>query len=268
MIKKLRMEMETGVTDCEEIKAIIRNLVSEMGIQNFSYFSDACDFEINGFTFQIKDTPLGKVIVDDNDALQKLIGKGEVWDGFLREFYNRYIKKDSVVVDVGAFIGDQTLYLARKASKVYAFEPQKTIFLQLCANLVLNDIKNVIAQNMACGKEVGKCYIKEDPKTNTLASLGFEIGKGDTLVLPLDLILNHEEKVDLIKIDAQGHDYFVIQGCEKVIEKSRPIFLFEYDSTFGIDLNVYRKFFSDRHYVVHLIEKTLCDYLALPVEKL
>ena len=62
------------------------------------------------------------------------------------------IEPGDVVVDVGADIGALTVPLARAvgpAGRVLAFEPQPTVFQNLCANLALNDLLHVQAFNAA-----------------------------------------------------------------------------------------------------------------------
>src|SRR5437868_7779281 len=57
-----------------------------------------------------------------------------------------FVREGSVVIDVGANIGDLTLPLARMAGdtgRVYAFESHPENFNVLCANLALNSIVNV-----------------------------------------------------------------------------------------------------------------------------
>src|ERR1051325_9766535 len=68
------------------------------------------------------------------------------------------IKPGMTVVEVGANIGAHTVAMARacRPGTLYAFEPQRRIFQILCANLVLNEIDNVVALPEACGMEAGE----------------------------------------------------------------------------------------------------------------
>ena len=72
------------------------------------------------------------------------------------------IKPHDVIIDVGANIGTHAVPFARKVGSggfVYAFEPQRTVYQTLCANLSLNCILNVKCLNMGAGKQRGTVKI-------------------------------------------------------------------------------------------------------------
>jgi hypothetical protein len=50
------------------------------------------------------------------------------------------VKKDDVVIDVGAWIGDFSAYAANKGATVYAFEPVKSTYQLLCKTQALNNV--------------------------------------------------------------------------------------------------------------------------------
>ncbi|QGA53815.1 FkbM family methyltransferase [Sulfolobus sp. E5-1-F] len=64
------------------------------------------------------------------------------WD-FLR------VNNNDVVLDAGAFIGDFTIKVARKAKEVVAVEPLPWAFKLLKRNVELNELKNVVLVNKA-----------------------------------------------------------------------------------------------------------------------
>ena len=52
-------------------------------------------------------------------------------------------------------------YISNTNGKVYAFEPQRIVFQQFCANVFLNRLDNVHAYNIALGDTVCKIQIPE-----------------------------------------------------------------------------------------------------------
>ena len=73
---------------------------------------------------------------------------------FALDILNNYLNDESVIVDVGAFIGNHSLYWAinNNARKVYAFEPLLENYKILKKNIKINKLKGVvIAKNVALG---------------------------------------------------------------------------------------------------------------------
>lgn len=65
----------------------------------------------------------------------------------IREIYIKRVYGEPVpgtVIDIGAFIGDSTLYLAQKAEKVVAVEPDPRFYQYLQHNISLNGLKDKI----------------------------------------------------------------------------------------------------------------------------
>ena len=44
-----------------------------------------------------------------------------------------------------------------------------------------------------------------------------------------NIFYDHDICVDYIKIDTEGHEYFILQGGEKTIKKYRPMIQLEYN---------------------------------------
>jgi FkbM family methyltransferase len=68
-------------------------------------------------------------------------------------------------MEVGTNIGTHTVplakALARQNRRLLAFEPQPVIFQNMCANLALNALGNVMAWPSACGDRAGTLYFSQ-----------------------------------------------------------------------------------------------------------
>ena len=137
------------------------------------------------------------------------------------------IKKDDVVVDVGANIGYYTLLMARRVKRVYAIEPDREIFAILKKNVEENNLKNVLLYNAAASDKKEKKYLIKDEENMGNSRLGDKKG---VLVncLRLDDILVNEQKISAIKIDTQGWEPAVVEGAEKIIKRDSPTLFLEY----------------------------------------
>lgn len=152
----------------------------------------------------------------------------------------KQIKKNFVVVDVGANIGYYTLLLAKICKKVYAIEPDKMCFEILLKNIKENNLKNVVAINKAVSDKSGKEKFIVDSENLGNSRLG--IGNETVETIKLDDLI--KEKIDLIKIDVQGHEPLVIAGTKSIIAKYSPILFMEFNGDYKI-IKFLQKFYKN-----------------------
>jgi FkbM family methyltransferase len=150
---------------------------------------------------------------------------------------------DGIVIDIGANLGSYIVPLAKQHPHLQfeAFETQRIIYYQLCANIFLNRLSNVYAHNVGLSNEkritsyVLPNYAEE---TNIGAfSIDFDTRLKDyevksegvterMIIIPLDSM--QYEKVRLIKIDVEGHELSVLLGAEHTLrENNYPPIIFE-----------------------------------------
>jgi FkbM family methyltransferase len=150
---------------------------------------------------------------------------------------------DGIVLDIGANLGSYVVPLAKRNPHLQfeAFEPQRIVYYQLCANTFLNRLSNVYAHNVGLSNEkritsyVLPNYAEE---TNIGAfSIDFDTRLKDyevksegvterMIIIPLDSM--QYEKVRLIKIDVEGHELSVLLGAEHTLrENNYPPIIFE-----------------------------------------
>jgi FkbM family methyltransferase len=152
-----------------------------------------------------------------------------------------------VALDCGANIGVHTLEMGREMfgwGQVLAFEPQERLFYALCGNIVLNNLSNVKALNVALGETAGHISIPR-PDYNRPASFGSleltntgareYIGqtisyiKKDLASVAIDRIDNLRlTRVDFIKIDVEGMELEVLRGAENTLQTCVPDLLVEW----------------------------------------
>jgi FkbM family methyltransferase len=142
-----------------------------------------------------------------------------------------------IVFDVGANIGFVTLNLAKCCSDgfVYAFEPDSRTFNTLQVNLKENNYQNIASYQVALGTRTEKMLLSRIERTNPGANRilpqrsPHEYDQEWVDVEPLDLIADRLSipRVDLIKIDVEGFELFVLKGAENLIRKFKPILFVE-----------------------------------------
>lgn len=147
-----------------------------------------------------------------------------------------------VVVDVGANAGSMSLRFAQRfGATVYAFEPTHYAYAKLLRNLSLNPALAVHIRPV-------NAFLadKNDPDPRLLAYASWRVdGKAPAHKHPMhggtpmpaegvpawrldDWVKNEGlQKIDLIKMDTDGHEFAVLSGARQTLANFRPLLVFE-----------------------------------------
>lgn len=179
--------------------------------------------------------------------------------------------KGKVIYDIGAFEGLLTLFFARQASSVVAFEPNPRNFTRCDENVRLNDLKNVKILNRGIADRAGMIELTYDP-------LMPGAGTGETAIaqqitssvktahkvqvaiasLDDDIAVNGLPLPDLIKIDIEGMELPALKGMQRTLRERAPeLFIEMHGSTPENKV-------ENAHAVVDLLER--CSYRVYDVE--
>jgi FkbM family methyltransferase len=190
------------------------------------------------------DGDLNYALFKHNDIVSNAVRDGG-YEKELQELSTKLLAghTDGIVVDIGANLGSYVVPLAKQHPHLQfeAFEPQRIVYYQLCANTFLNRLSNVYTHNVGLSSEqritsyVLPNYAEE---TNIGAfSIDFDTRAKDyevksegvterMIIIPLDSM--QYEKVRLIKIDVEGHELSVLLGAEHTLrENNYPPIIFE-----------------------------------------
>lgn len=147
--------------------------------------------------------------------------------------------KDSIALDIGANIGNHSVYLAESFAAIHAFEPNPTALARLRRNLALNNLdERVIVHPVALGREGGVLPFRENEDGNLGASgflqadeivaarsrsIDLPVVNADDYVATLDL-----SRIDFIKVDVEGWEAQLFEGMSATLSTYRPIVAFEF----------------------------------------
>ncbi|MCL1470794.1 FkbM family methyltransferase [Argonema antarcticum] len=164
------------------------------------------------FLYNINDTYIGRHL-----DIYGEYGEAEI------ELFQQIVKNNDLVVDVGANIGIRTLFFASavgSAGTVMAFEPQRIIFQNLCANLALNSVINTYSYNVAVGDVIGsiKVPVIDYDRAN---NFGDRIEGELVQVITIDSL--NLPYCRLINLDVGGMELKVLQGGANTIIRLKPI---------------------------------------------
>ena len=144
-----------------------------------------------------------------------------------RRVLTKLLRPGMTFVDVGAHVGLLTLAGARAvgpAGKVLAVEPVPLSFELLNRAIVLNGMAGLVETKCAAigatreqrklfiGNVLGHSSLIKTQSLDTETSSEIEVE-----VLPLDELVQANDRVDLIKIDVEGAELLVLQGTKRII---------------------------------------------------
>ncbi|MEO6538192.1 MAG: FkbM family methyltransferase [Ferruginibacter sp.] len=151
----------------------------------------------------------------------------------------KFIGKNAVVMDIGANIGTFSLPLAQYCTygNVHSFEPHEQSFERLKNNIDQNIFTNISIYNVACSSHEGTAPLYETNEHNSgMNRLSKSPDKDDISFATVQLITldsfvckNNISVIDAIKIDAEGHEYDILQGAYESLKKFSPLLLIELD---------------------------------------
>jgi FkbM family methyltransferase len=140
-------------------------------------------------------------------------------------------------IDIGANNGHHSLYLSRFAKNIFAFEPYELVRHRMEQQLSRNHVQNVTIFPFALGDSNAKIpffppseanlgtgsFFKDFELSNSKQAILLDVFNGTELLHKLNII-----HADLVKIDVEGFEYFVLMGLIPFFKKSFPVIIFEY----------------------------------------
>lgn len=168
-------------------------------------------------------TEVGYVIcaANDHSLLEALIENGELEVG-TRLLIQKFLKPGDFYVDVGANVGIHALAAGRAMQgqgKIIAFEPFESTKRMLEKSLSMNGFSGISEVHQAAVSNVSGCqnlflgagsglhslFPQDTPRNDAQV-------KVEVPVVRLDEVIPVGQKIDLLKIDAEGAELDVIQG--------------------------------------------------------
>jgi FkbM family methyltransferase len=145
-------------------------------------------------------------------------------------------KQGSILcLDIGANVGQHTLFMAGIADRVIAFEPFPPLLELIRQKIALNNIENVTLMPFglgekddvldyfpAAGSNSGAGSFCADSAPDVTRSVQLQIKHGDPLLEQLGT-----EHIDVMKVDVEGFETSVFRGLKRHIQRDRPIILTE-----------------------------------------
>jgi FkbM family methyltransferase len=223
---------------------------------------------------KIKNVLISKIIMQVNGVKYFLLDRESILivSPEHEKWIGNYLKpkKDEVFIDVGAHIGKYALQVAKIVGEkglVIAIEASPINYNVLLKNCRLNNIRNVIALNIAAWKSNGelKLFIG-DVGGHHSVKLNFGLGFIKVSAKALDNVLKelYINRVDWIKIDVEGAEYEVLEGLKSTIQQYKPTLIIE---VLKENLEKVTKFMNESNYIVKLIPENPPYLYCKPIKQ-
>lgn len=192
-----------------------------------------------------------KISLNKNSIISKYILNDFEYDEV--QLIHQVVKKNDIVLDIGAHIGFYTLQLANivgNQGTVYAYEASPKNYSLLKKNIGLNNFNNIVTKNIAISNNYNN-YLniyENSLQFDAFNSINYAIEKNASMhtinstTIDNEIAINNidQNKISFIKIDVEGWEYFVLSGATNLIEAQLPILFMVEFSTINensIDLN-------------------------------
>ena len=208
------------------------------------------------------------------DIIAITIKKDEIFEPHIYMTARKFIRENSIVLDLGSNFGQMALLMSRYVGEkgfVYAFEADDFVYSILEKNIAINNarIKPHFGAVHSKGGETLHFPVQDFERFGTYGSYGIDYIGGKGRPVPTIAIddLEFPLPISFMKIDVQGGDLFAMQGAVETIQKHRMPVLFEYEKAFekeqGYSFEQYLDFIKSIGYRIEA-EVGESNYLILP----
>jgi FkbM family methyltransferase len=158
---------------------------------------------------------------------KKIVDEQQPYELQMLEDIQQRVAVDDLVLDIGANIGNHTLYLAAVAGcRVVAFEPNQALAGAILSSVEMNDLaERVSVRAVGVGKVKSRGHFDKELPDN-LGAQSISTGEGSIQIIALD-DLCFDRPVKLLKIDVEGMELPVLQGAEALLGRDRPLLYVE-----------------------------------------
>jgi FkbM family methyltransferase len=140
-------------------------------------------------------------------------------------------------IDIGANVGNHSLFMSRYAEHVHSFEPFRPVLDKMIYQMKANQVENITVHNVALGNEPGVMQFYAPPEESLGGGSFLESvarKHGERPVVDLPVVCGDEyfacqgiDGFSAIKIDVEGFEVPVLKGLVLTLKRVRPLIIME-----------------------------------------
>lgn len=230
-------------------------------------------------TLRVRTVDGFSMTVFPNDHIGRHLYLTGQFDRTIVEVLLRFAVPDARVLDIGGNCGYVACALlhALPRCRVVSVEPQQQVHALLATNLQQVGAGRGSAIQAAVSDVSGVGAMLHDPENSGASRLTRDVPERDALGSePAEMITGPElmersglDRLDLVKIDVEGHEEPVLRSLQPILARWRPrAVVFEHDGNPGEPDSGVGSVFRNLDYRVLGIRKRLTRYELLPVESI
>ena len=268
-LKDLRSNYLSGSISKPAYREGIRNVLSS--IAEINELIDSTDVKSvkllghgGGVICRFKSVPI-EMFFDVND-ISSPVTQAMCFQDFEGDYSRKLIeavKTSRVFFDAGANAGYYSLICSRTnpSAKIYSFEPVGHTYMNFIRNIALNSCTNILPFNFGLSDKEGTQEMYFNASETGAGSLRDIRGTGAEETARFMRLDDFAEKYnavpDVMKIDVEGSELFVLRGGEKTLRENSPIIFVEilrkWCRAFGHEASDVFNLLHDMGYLGHVV---------------
>lgn len=166
------------------------------------------------------------VLLYPEDGIARLVYYFNYHEPIEFRFLNHFLSNEMICVDVGTNIGMYTLFFSKRAKQVFAFEPFSSALHKLERSISDNHLSNIVCVQKAVSyqnQKLGLVTCDDSSRTYTTnESSDDDLKNVDAVSIDNYFAVERIDRLDYLKIDAEGAEASILQGARNTIRKIRP----------------------------------------------
>lgn len=197
------------------------------------------------------------------------LSKNHQYDIDTRKIIQKTLLSDSNAIDIGCHEGEILDYFLKYApnGQHYAFEPLPHLY----KNLKSKYTRRAYIYPHALSDKEGTTtfqYVVSNPaysgiKKRKYDRPGEEVKEITVDQTKLDEMIPDDIRIDLIKIDVEGGEYLVLNGANRILQKDKPLIIFEHGKGaadhYGVTPDMVFDLLTKYEYTIYNLRSFLSD---------